>query len=117
MIWPEGCREAQAWRGVGGEFVVTPPDVLHERVAGSDPCGRTEAFESAHRRLPSLQPTVIGFDPVVVVLLGDVRGGRDQVVEYPQVRGGLVRGHLNRRRLVNQRVSEEPAGGRGVPLL
>ena len=40
----EGCREAQAWRGVGGEFVVAAVQVLHERVAGGDSCGRAEAF-------------------------------------------------------------------------
>ena len=30
----EGCREAKAWRGVGGEFVVAAAEVLDERVAG-----------------------------------------------------------------------------------
>ena len=44
----EGCREAKAWRGVGGEFVVAAAEVLHERVAGGDPGGRLEALESAH---------------------------------------------------------------------
>jgi hypothetical protein len=46
----EGCCEAKAWRGVGGEFVVAAAaaEVLHERVAGGDPGGRLEALESAH---------------------------------------------------------------------
>jgi Transposase domain (DUF772) len=39
----------RVWRGVGGEFVVAAAEVLHERVAGGDSCGRAEAFESAHR--------------------------------------------------------------------
>jgi hypothetical protein len=32
----EGCREAQAGWGVGGEFVVAAAEVLHERVAAGD---------------------------------------------------------------------------------
>jgi hypothetical protein len=59
---------------------------------------------------------VIGFDPVVAVLLGDVRGGRDQFVQHPRVRAGLVGGHLDRRRAVPQCPDEEPACGGGVPL-
>ena len=66
---------------------------------------------------PRLQPAVIGFDAVVAVLLGDVGRGRDQFGQDPQVRAGLVSGHLDRRRPVRQRMGEEPAGGRGVPLL
>ena len=60
---------------------------------------------------------MVSFDPVVAVLLGDVGGGRDQVVEHPQVRSGLVGGDLDRRRPVPQGSDEEPAGGGGVPLL
>jgi hypothetical protein len=41
---------------------------------------------------------MIGFSPVVAVLLGDVGSGRDQLVEDPQVRTGLVGGDLDRRR-------------------
>jgi hypothetical protein len=63
-----------------------------------DSCRRTEAFESAHRPLSRLQPAMIGLYPVVAVLLGEVRGGRDQLVEDPQVRAGLVGGHLDRHR-------------------
>ena len=60
-------------------------EVLHERVAGGDPCGGPQAFEPAHRAEPGLQPSMIGFYRVVGVLLGDVRGCWDQVVEDPQV--------------------------------
>ena len=59
---------------------------------------------------------MIGFDAVVAVLLGDVRGGRDQFVQHPQVRAGLVGGHLDWRRPVPQGASEEAAGGGGVSL-
>jgi hypothetical protein len=59
-------------------------------MTGGESCRRTEAFESAHRPKPSLQPTMIGFDPVVAILLGHVHRGWDQFVEDPPVRGGLV---------------------------
>jgi hypothetical protein len=59
---------------------------------------------------------MIAFDRVVVVLLGHVCGGGDQVVENPQVWAGLVGGHFDRRRAVPQRPNEEPAGSGGVPL-
>jgi hypothetical protein len=60
---------------------------------------------------------MIAFDRVVGVLLRDVRRGRDEFVEYPQVRGGLVGGHLDRRRPAPQGPGEEPTGRWGVPLL
>ena len=113
----EGVREAQVWRGVGGEFVVAAAKVLHERVPSGDSCGRAEAFESAHRPQPSFQPAVIGLDPVVAVLLGDMRRSWDQFVQHPQVRAGLVGRHLDRRRTVPQRTDEESPCGGGVPLL
>jgi hypothetical protein len=65
-------------------------------MAGRDPYGRAEAFQSAHRPQPSFQPTVIGFDPVIRVLVGDVRRRRGQLIQDPQVRAGLVGGHLDR---------------------
>ena len=55
---------------------------------------------------------MIGFDTVVAVLLGDVRCRRDQFVEDPQVRAGLVGGDLDRRRAVPQGAGEE--AGRAV---
>jgi hypothetical protein len=60
---------------------------------------------------------MIGFDPVVRVLLGDVRGRPDQFVQHPQVRTNPVGGHLDWRRPVPQCADEEPADGRSVPLL
>ena len=120
MAWRElgeCCREAQRWRGVGGEFVVAAAEVLHEGVAGGDPRGRAEPFQPAHRPQPGLQPAVIGFDPVVRVLLGDVRGGRDQFVEHPQVWAGPGRWSPRPAPARAQRPGEEPPGGGSVPLL
>src|SRR5829696_4175643 len=68
----ERCREAELCRNVGGEFVVAAAEVLHEGMAGCESCRRAEAFQSAHGPQPGLQSAVIGFDPVVAVLLGDV---------------------------------------------
>jgi hypothetical protein len=55
---------------------------------------------------------VIGFDPIVAVLLGDVCCGRGQFIQHPQVRAGFVGGHLDRRRGPDE---ESPCGG-GVAL-
>ena len=59
---------------------------------------------------------MICFDPVVRVLLGHMRSGRDQVAENPQVCAALSVGHLHGRVLVAESAFEEPAGRRGVPL-
>ena len=79
--------------------------------------GRPEAFESAHRPQPCLQPAVVSFDRIIGVLLGHVRRGRDQFVDHPQVRAGLVGGDLDGRRTLHQRLGEEPSSRCAVPLL
>jgi hypothetical protein len=43
---------------------------------------------------------VIGFDRVVSVLLGDMTGGRHQLIEHPRVGGGTISGDLDRGRRV-----------------
>ena len=103
--------------GVGGEFVVATAEVLYERMARGDTGRRPELFQPAHRAQPSLQPAMISFNTIIGVLLGHVGRGRNQFVDHPQVRAGPVGGHLDRRRPLRQRSGEEPAGGRGVPLL
>jgi len=60
---------------------------------------------------------MISFDEIVGVLPGHMGRGGDQFVQHPEVRAGLVRGHLDRRRPVAQGTGEEPAGGVAVPLL
>ena len=90
-------------RGVGDEFVVAAAEVLDEGLARGDHGSRPEAFQAAHRTWPGLQPTMVGFDPIVGVLLGDVCCGRGQFIENPQVCAGSVGGHLDRRRPADQR--------------
>ena len=72
----ECCRQAKRRWDVGGEFVVAAAEVLHERKAGGYSFRGLEAFESAHWPQPRLQATMIGFDPIVAVLLSRVRRGR-----------------------------------------
>jgi hypothetical protein len=74
----EGGRDAEVRRGFGGEFVVAAAEVLDEGVSAGDHRCRPRALKSPHRAEPGLQSAVVGFDAVVAVLLGDVRGGRDQ---------------------------------------
>jgi hypothetical protein len=54
-------RDSVAIVAVDGEFVVAPPDVLNQGVAGG------------HRLSRALRPGVIGFDSAIGVL-GDVTG-------------------------------------------
>jgi hypothetical protein len=66
---------------------VAAVDVLDEGVSGGYYSRAAELFESAHRSQSGLQPSVIGFDRVISVLLSDMVGGRQQLVEYPRVGG------------------------------
>ena len=60
-------------------------DVLDERVPGADyPCA-AELFEAAHRSQSGLQPSVIGFNPIVRILLGDMTGHGHKLIEHPRV--------------------------------
>ena len=88
---------------VDGEFVVATAEVLYERMAGGDTGRRPELFQPAHRAQPSLQPAMISFNTIIGVLRGHVRRGRDQFVDHPQVRAGLVGGDLDRRWTLGQR--------------
>ena len=46
-----------------------------------------------------------------------VHGGRDEVVQHPQVWAGPIGGYLDRCRTAGQRPGREAAGSSGVPLL
>lgn len=43
-----------------------------------------ELFEGAHRSQSGLQPCVISFDRVRRILLGDMTGGRHQLIDHPR---------------------------------
>src|SRR6185312_11305647 len=92
-------------------------DVLDERVPGGDNLYAAELFEPAHRSQSGFQPSVIGFDRVVSVLLGDMTGGRRQLIEHPRVGGRAISGDLDRGRPVIKGTGEESASGGQIPLL
>jgi hypothetical protein len=100
---------------VGGDRVVAAPEVLHECVPSCDRARRGQSAESAHWPQPCLEPTVIGFDAVVRVLLGDVPRGRLQLVEYARVDRRSIGGDLSRDAPDAQRADEERACSRGIP--
>jgi hypothetical protein len=50
---------------IKAEFVVTAPNVLHQRVAAHDHPRRMIAFEAAHRAEPGFEPAVVALDAVV----------------------------------------------------
>jgi hypothetical protein len=63
-----------------------------------------------------LELAVVGFDPVVGILLDVVPCGREQLVEHGRVDRGGVGDHLGRcHRQHGQRSPEEPASGVRVP--
>ena len=62
-------------------------DVLDERVPGADHSSAAELFEAAHGSQAGLQPSVIGFDRVLRISLGDVTGSGYQLIEHPRVGG------------------------------
>ena len=64
----------------------------------TDNLGGADAFQAAHRSRSGLQPTVIGFNRVVGVLLHDVPRLGHELVEHPRVRrGGSVVTSVGRR--------------------
>jgi hypothetical protein len=77
----ECCADLVAGGDVGGEFVVAAAEVLDEGMPGGQGPLGTVALQAAHRPEAGFQPSVIGFDRVVRVLLHDVQGRGDQLVE------------------------------------
>ena len=57
---------------VNPEFIVAAPNVLHQRVTANDHSCGVVAFESTHRSEAGIEPAMVGFDPIVRVLLGVV---------------------------------------------
>ena len=109
--------KAQVYCFLGCKFVVAAADVLDEGVSGGDDSYAAELFEPAHRSQSGFQPSVIGFDRVISVLLGDMTGGGYQLVEHPRVGSRVISDDLHRGRPVVQGAREKSPGGRQVPLL
>jgi hypothetical protein len=60
------------WVAVHTEFVVPAAEILDECVPGTDHSCRTEPFEATHRPQSGFEPSMIGLDGVIGVLLHDV---------------------------------------------
>jgi hypothetical protein len=95
---------------------VVAADGLDERVPCTHHSRTAELCETAHRPQPGRQPSVIGFDGVVHIVLGDMAGGGHQLIDHPQVGGRAVGGDLGRGRSVLECAGEESAGARQIPL-
>jgi hypothetical protein len=110
-------RPPAAWsRLLDREFVVASTNVLDEGMTGDHDPGTAVLFEPSHRPQPCLEPTVIGFDGVVGVLVGTVPGPWQQVVQHHRVGRRPIGDDLDR--LHPRRVDgppEELAGRVGVP--
>ena len=90
----EGRREPMLRVEFYAEFVVAAADVLDECVSGADYAGRAEPFEATHWPESGLEPSMIGLDWIIPVLLHDVAHGRQQLIEYPWVGRCPVGAHL-----------------------
>jgi hypothetical protein len=62
----ERGSDAPVCAGVGPEFVVASPEVLHERVTSHDHPSAAVAFEAPHGSQPRFEPRVVGFDRIVI---------------------------------------------------
>ena len=81
---------------IEGQLVVSAAQVLDERMSSADHSCGAQPFETTHGSKPGLQPAVIGFDRIVCILLGDVAGGGQQLIEYAWICCSPVGGHLGR---------------------
>jgi hypothetical protein len=54
---------------VHAEFVVASAEVLDKCMSGADDTGRTDPFQAPHRPQPGFEPSMIGLDRVIGVLL------------------------------------------------
>jgi hypothetical protein len=104
------------WVAVHTEFVLAAAEILDECVAGTDHSCRTEPFQTTHRLQSGFEPSMIGLDGVIGVLLYDVACARQQLVEHPRI-GCSVGGHFAGVATVLEGTGEEPADGDQIPFL
>jgi hypothetical protein len=110
----ERGRDSAMLPDVDTEFVVAAANVLHERVTAHDHSGGAGAFESAHRSESGFEAAVVGFDPIVRVLLGVVERGRHEVLDRRAQRRRAVDHDLHGRTVSTECGLEEPARCRNV---
>jgi len=110
----ERCCKVEPGPGLGTEFVVMPSQVVDEGLSADDRCGSAVAFEPTHRAEWRLQSAVVGFDPVVGVLVGVVKRRRCGFVDGTPERWCLVGDDFGRFTVVAERLPEEPSCRGGV---
>jgi hypothetical protein len=76
--------------------------------------GGAVAFEATHRTQPRCEPTMVGLDPIVRVLLGVVKRARDQLADHRTERPSAVAHHLRRLTVSAQRRRTEPSRRPGI---
>src|SRR5450755_271647 len=74
----ERGRDALMRSDFAAEFVVTASHILHERVPAHDHACSLVAFEPAHWSEPRFESAMVGFDPIVRILLGVVERVRHE---------------------------------------
>ena len=103
--------------GVDGELVVATAEVLNERVATDHYPRRSLSPEPPHRPEPDLQPAVVAFHPVVLVLAGGVQDGRNHAFDGVGQSRCPVGDHLGRVTVNRQGGGEQCARGGDVSSL
>jgi hypothetical protein len=69
---------------------------------------------SGHSAVDELEASMVGFDPIVRILLGVVKRGRDQLIDHRALRGRTVGHDLDRFTVSAERGLEEPSRRSGV---
>jgi hypothetical protein len=59
---------------------------------------------------------VIGFNHIIHVLIEDMKVGRQQLIEHPEVGQCPIGGHLGRARAILESLGKEPASGLKIPV-
>ena len=97
---------------VDAEFIVAAPNVLHERVTSRDYTCCVVALEASHRAEPRLESSVVGYDPIVRVLVGVVERGRHQLINDLQQCPRPIGHDLSRIAMIAQRIAKKRRAAR-----
>ena len=121
---PDHERELVKGRGDGHsgkcivpEFVVSSLQVLDEGMAFDDHAGGPVLFEAPHGAKPGLQASVVSFDPIVGILSGVVKCGRQEFRNDSDQGVGSIGGDFSRLAVGGDRTGKERCRSLQVTLL
>jgi hypothetical protein len=121
---PDHERELVKGRGDGHsgkcivpEFVVSSLQVLDEGMAFDDHAGSPVLFEAPHGAKPGLQASVVSFDPIVGILSGVVKCGRQEFRNDSDQGVGSIGGDFSRLAVGGDRTGKERCRSLQVTLL